>query len=294
MSRLSEPILKLETFDYAEDEPFVLFNISAASYQSERLQGHWHQELEILYLISGSSLHYIDGSCYQAGPGQLLVTNMESVHNIIPLPCADTDEKLAAVILMIHPQYLESVFPGIHNLYFRHDALQAHPEAAEIMWQLSRYADRTEHRPYDHLYAQGLILQLLYYLFDGGYAPRDTALSINIQKNAERLKGVLQYVADHYREPVTQAEVAQRFYFNRDYFSRYFKKSTGISFSKYLQGYRLQKAKNDLLTSSDSILHIALRNGFTDDRRLINAFKERYGITPLQFRKNAKYTDKIH
>lgn len=285
---MSEPLLKHETFEYRADEPFLVINIVPARVQLDRLLNHWHEELEIAYVLKGTSLHYIDGVCYHANPGRLLVTNTESVHNIVPDPATDGLEEIATILLLVHAQYLESLYPDFRSVYFLNDQLQARPEVAEIMLQLSKYGQRTERKPYDSLYARGLILQLLYYLFEGGYTEKETALNINIQKNVERLKGILQYVENHYQEPITQGEIAKKFYFNRDYFSRYFKASTGISFTKYLLGYRLQKAQADLLSSDSTILQIALRNGFTDDRRLITAFKAQYGITPLQFRKKCQ------
>ncbi len=52
--------------------------------------------------------------------------------------------------------------------------------------------------------------------------------------------------------------------------------------------YRLQRAREDLLESSAGILEIAHKNGFSDERRLINSFKKCFGTTPLQYRKMVK------
>ncbi len=37
----------------------------------------------------------------------------------------------------------------------------------------------------------------------------------------------MQYVEAHYTEEITQYEVAERFYFTKEYFSRFFKKEYG-------------------------------------------------------------------
>ena len=42
---MSEPLLKHETFEYREDEPFLIFNIVPTSVPYERLLNHWHEEL---------------------------------------------------------------------------------------------------------------------------------------------------------------------------------------------------------------------------------------------------------
>jgi AraC-like DNA-binding protein len=58
-----------------------------------------------------------------------------------------------------------------------------------------------------------------------------------------------------------------------------------MTFIEYLTKYRLQKARMQLMATNSGILEIALNNGFSDDRRLILAFKEEYGTTPFQYRK---------
>ena len=62
-----------------------------------------------------------------------------------------------------------------------------------------------------------------------------------------------------------------------------------MTFMKYVTNYRVQKAQKDLLGTGKSILEIALDNGFSDDRGLINAFKEIYHTTPFQYRKMVKF-----
>ena len=117
---MSEPLLKHETFEYREDEPFLIFNIVPTSVPYERLLNHWHEELEVAYVIKGNSLHYIDGVCIRANPGRLIVTNTESVHNIIPDPETDGLDEIVNVILMIHAQFLEKIY--INTLCRKKDA----------------------------------------------------------------------------------------------------------------------------------------------------------------------------
>ena len=127
-------------------------------------------------------------------------------------------------------------------------------------------------------------------MYEEGVTNREHAYDINYLKNIERMKGVIQYVENHYTEPISQSAVAQKFYFSREYFSRYFKKTCGMTFTDYVTQYRLQKAKEDLIGSSASILEIALKNGFSDERRFINSFRKWFGTTPLQYRKKVKNT----
>ena len=75
-------------------------------------------------------------------------------------------------------------------------------------------------------------------------------------------------------------------------YSTAFKKHTGMTFTEYLTKYRLQKARMQLMASDSGILEIALNNGFSDDRRLILAFRQEYGTTPFQYRKMERNKEK--
>ena len=86
-------------------------------------------------------------------------------------------------------------------------------------------------------------------------------------------------------EPVTQAEVAKKFYFNGEYFSRYFRQSMRVTFTEYLTDYRVRKAREDLLNTDYSILDIAIRNGFPNGRAFSRAFLKNYQVLPSKYKK---------
>lgn len=298
---MSEAIAKHQLFEYQENEPFIV--LEAKDYPPEyRNQmppdadeymglNHWHEELELAYIVNSRSRHYIDGVCVEGVPGRLVVTNSESAHNVIRDNACVKEECLAAIIILIHAQFLREQFPQYQSIYFTNEKEQAREEISDIIMKLHAYMKRQEKNPHDVLYAKGLILQLLYYMCEEGTARRDE-VDVNVQKNIERLKGVLTYIQNHYMEPISQAEVAKKFYFNKEYFSRYFKRCMGMNFTTYLVHYRLQKAKQALLETDKRITDIALEHGFSDDRGFINAFKKIYGTTPLQYRKSVKNTPK--
>lgn len=95
----------------------------------------------------------------------------------------------------------------------------------------------------------------------------------------------MNYINDHYKESLLQREVAERFYFSKEYFSRFFRKNTGMTFKEYLMRVRVKSAREAVVRTDDSMLEIALESGFTDSRALIIAFRAVYGETPYQYRK---------
>lgn len=192
-----------------------------------------------------------------------------------------------AVIILIHQKFLVENIPTYQTIHFLNEKAETTKGLKQIIMKLSDY-ERGSEWEYGYLYAKGLVLQLVSLVCAERAAKKEDIQNINYDKNIYRMKGVLQYVASHYQEHIIQAEVAKKFYFNKDYFSRYFKKCMGITFSEYLLDYRLENAKKDLLTTDLSVTEIAGKNGFSDDRRLILAFKKKYQTTPLQYRKKEK------
>lgn len=95
----------------------------------------------------------------------------------------------------------------------------------QLMKEFSGYAGKEkEHEPYENLRLMSMLYELMYLLCRDDLVVRETVFPINNQKNLERLRGIMQYVEVHYTEEITQYEVAKRFYFTKEYFSRFFKR----------------------------------------------------------------------
>lgn len=90
----------------------------------------------------------------------------------------------------------------------------------------------------------------------------------------------------HYREPLTQPDVATAVNLKPAYFSALFKKNVGEGFSRYLAGRRLTAVKQELRTSTARIADIATAAGFDDYPYFCRLFKQLTGLSPQEYRKN--------
>ena len=106
------------------------------------------------------------------------------------------------------------------------------------------------------------------------------------KKALDKMKTVLKYVENNYDQKLTIAEVADIIGFSESHFMRYFKETMGTSFIDYLKEYRLTMAARLLQSSEDSVLSIATEVGFDNLSYFNRAFKARYHMTPLQYRKS--------
>lgn len=98
----------------------------------------------------------------------------------------------------------------------------------------------------------------------------------------------LNYIDEHYAEPLTLDTMANHFHMNSSYFSSYFKKNTGKNFKEYLISVRLQHALQLLVSTNMHNYEIADAVGFNDIRSFTDQFQKVYHKTPQAYRKELR------
>lgn len=250
---------------------------------------HWHPEVEIVYKLSGMAEHYVDGKRFLAYPGDIAVVNSESLHKIYPVE--EEEGKKQAIVLLLKRELVDTMIPDYKDKYFCiRDSLDRDKITA-LMTEAARLYSRPEQ--INSLLISSRIYEIMYLLAKDGLAPREEVMPVNRQKNQERLRGIMNYVAAHYTESIRQKEVATKFYFTKEYFARFFKDNTGLTFQEYVRRYRVKMAYGELVNTDRTVMEIALDNGFGDARGFINTFKQYYGTTPKQYRQNSRKQDNL-
>lgn len=95
----------------------------------------------------------------------------------------------------------------------------------------------------------------------------------------------LDYVAKHYGEDISLEHVAEKLGLSRSYLSTYFHEKTGRTFSEYINGLRMQRAKEMLSATDTRIQDIAAEVGYQNVNSFIRMFKRMCGQTPGEFRR---------
>lgn len=97
----------------------------------------------------------------------------------------------------------------------------------------------------------------------------------------------LQYIREHFDEPIQVTALAELEGYNVAYFNDWFKQQTGFTPSHYLRLYRIEKAKELLTYTSYNVLEIAVQVGYNSHAAFSRAFKETVGLSPADFRQGA-------
>ncbi|MBO9154778.1 helix-turn-helix domain-containing protein [Chitinophaga sp. GCM10012297] len=82
--------------------------------------------------------------------------------------------------------------------------------------------------------------------------------------------------------------LASEFNLSANYVGEYFRKFTGESPQQYITQYRLQLVQQRLAFSSLTIGQIAGELGFADESHLSRQFRKHNGVSPAEYRKNAR------
>ncbi len=118
----------------------------------------------------------------------------------------------------------------------------------------------------------------------------ETAIHINgstDKTNRNLCNPIIEYVNVNFDKTITIKEVASTFYLNSSYLGRIFKKTTGVSFNKYINDLRVEKSKKMLIQTDAKIYEISNKLGYSESKYFIAKFTQAVGVTPGEYRKNA-------
>ena len=99
------------------------------------------------------------------------------------------------------------------------------------------------------------------------------------------IKKALGYIQDNYGHSIRVADIAEYVCINRSYLYTLFREHVGSSPQEYLSDYRLARAEEFLKGMELSVESVDYSCGYRDPAAFGRAFKEKNGITPLQYRK---------
>ena len=99
------------------------------------------------------------------------------------------------------------------------------------------------------------------------------------------VQSVIYSLRQGYMDPVSMAELSEEMGVTESYMIRRFREETGTSPAAYLKDLRLEQAALLLTSSHETIQMVGSRVGVPDANYFARIFKEKYGISPGEYRK---------
>jgi AraC family transcriptional regulator len=104
-----------------------------------------------------------------------------------------------------------------------------------------------------------------------------------------RFRQVLQFIDTHLDEDLPVERLAGIAAFSKYHFHRQFSELFGIGVYRYVQMLRLKRAAHQLAFRGDSIIDIALQNGYESPEAFSRAFRKALGQSPSEFREQPQW-----
>lgn len=283
--------LYLEIPHYEHDFPFRSF----ISQGWEITNPHWHRDLEFIYCLEGTVNLGADGEIITLAEGDLFFFPSAQPHFFLASP--DSRRLVFQFDLLLFQEVQQKFGQNLEQLYDR-AAKHSQQWPSEVRQQLiglflqihEEEVSKKSGWQYGVLGGLYQINRLIYQLPPTSDAPQPSGQSLRNKQGLEQLNLILEYVERHYDRPFSQEEAAAIVGFSPSYFSRFFKRMVGQSFSHYLMDYRLNQAKYILGTEELPMDEVAARTGFASVKTFHHVFKKRIGVAPLQFRKQLRAT----
>ena len=237
---------------------------------------HWHKEFELIYVMDGEVAVKVNTNDRVLHTDEFLLLNSAENHSL-------SAENAKCLILDISYKFAEKFDSSLYSSAFRIvGGSGAEEEIHNLLWQLSRTLNEPE---FPGLRQYSIITDILHVLFVQCKHENTNAVSDEEQARSRHVKLVKEYLQQHFREEITEMEVAKMLGLSPIYLSTLFSKTVGMQFREYLLKIRLEHAMDALLNKQMSIEDAAIAGGFPSKRTFIAKCKQAYQITPFQLLK---------
>ena len=257
-----------------------------------RIPWHRHEEIEVLYLASGSLELCLLGRTNHLRSGDGAFINS----NVLHMACSGGRCELCS--LVFRPSLIsgaaDSVFdkkyvrPLVESATAKGILLRRENEGdVDALIQLEEaFRAMSGAEPGHEFAVRGHLSHLWYLLYARKEADLDDSPVHASTVDAVRLKAMLDYIHAHYPQPLTLAEIAQAANIGERECLRCFRRTIDLSPKQYLQQYRIAEAAVFLRESTLTVAEVALHCGFDSPSNFAQTFRKYYHCSPRDFRRD--------
>lgn len=256
-----------ELWSYQDEE-----KVWVGKYLNSHNISHWHNDYELVYVNNGTLEVMVDGNTYTLNEKESLLIESKKIHNMH----AQIDNTIVSIFIfdqsllnkgMSNFQLESPLLTNNYNLDNIYTTL-----LNELKEKPSFYQSNT------NLIIQNLLIQI--------YRNESLISKKQSKKMNENLLYLIDQINNNYQY-FTFDDAVKIMNMNSSYFSRFFHNMIGISFAKYLNCVRVEKAVELLQNNRDmSMSDIAEKCGFQTIRNFNRIFKAYTNYTPSNIPSN--------
>ncbi|MBB3111672.1 AraC-like DNA-binding protein/quercetin dioxygenase-like cupin family protein [Paenibacillus phyllosphaerae] len=269
----------------ADDQLAFLVHYWGAAKRHRTNNAHLHSFFEACYVLDGSGEYIEDSHVFPLAPGTLFLSRPHVMHQI-------RNEQMSLIWIGFeinafgtNPAWqdrfarLASAGPLVRH--------HAQDDPLVLLWlSLCGYAMQaaeSERFLFDRL--THALLAMFPGTFLGNEAP---SMSRKPRSGSKVIAIAEKFIQDNIGQSLQLEELAQHCYLSSRHLARLFKQELGLSFTDYVQTYRLREAERLLRYSELSVKQIADVTGFGSVHYFTRVFSEHNGTPPALYRRQAQ------
>lgn len=272
-----------ELADLHNEYPYAFHHVDL---QSTMVPWHWHEELELDYVVSGAVKVSTAGQTQTFQKGEAFFINTNVLTTMVNSQDCLLDSHL------FHPVLLSGHFKSVFETKYLNPVLQnknldllplrgqTQPQK-QILSRLRQLAKLQQAEDME-FQTRSLLSEIWLLLLE---ELKNTHLQSIPTQNHDRLLTMLAFIQENYAQKLTLEDIADAAAISTRECQRCFRSAIDRSPVEYLLEYRLQMALKLLENTELPITEIALRTGFGGSSYFSKTFRRAYSKTPLEHRK---------
>ncbi|TXD83838.1 helix-turn-helix transcriptional regulator [Subsaximicrobium wynnwilliamsii] len=248
---------------------------------------HFHPEIELVFIDKGSGKRHIGNHLSYFNNSQLLFLGSNLPHNGFK---DRLTQQGSEVLVQFNPDFLGAYFFDVPemasiNILFERakNGILFKPKTKKRVGK--KIQKLNELKGFDRILLLIKILHLLAEAEDYEILNAEGFVFETEKQDSSKIDIIYKYVNTHFKQHITLDEIAEAVSMTVPAFCRYFKKSTGKTFTKLVNEYRVVHATKLLSESEMSIADVAFECGFNNFSHFNKLFKEMTGKSASKYRK---------
>ncbi len=247
------------------------YNFNITFYSNTVWENHFHKNLELIYILKGNLNCTLNNVTYKMTTGDFGLCLPYDIHSYVP-------EKAC--------EYWILVFSGdfVHSFSKEIVGKVGKGCVFRIKKPIEKYVkEQLINNPHPSKYTLKSCLYAICeeYLSAVPLIPKDA-------KKVEIIVRIADYISEKHTTHISLKDIATEFGYDYNYMSRHFKNIFNMSFTNFVNFYRLETALELLETTNASIVDIALNSGFQSVRSFNDFFKRNLNTTPSEYREASR------
>ncbi len=252
---------------------------------------HFHPEYELVYIDGASGTRHVGEHISRFEGSDLVLIGSYIPHLNFDYGVKTPYEKM---VVHIRPDFLQAAHTTTPELRAIHELFElsrygiAFGETAKAL--LGTYIKQLHtYPPFERFLELLRILKALMDCPDKVLLHKEPVKNQFTQKDETRLRRVFELIDRNYQRKLEVREAAQLTFLSEAAFCRYFKKMTRLTFTEFVNHYRIDKAKK-LLLQDQNVTETCFECGFESLSYFNRTFKKITGENPLAFKKGYRST----